>query len=247
MTDLRLQHPFDIALPVPELEERECPALQSDLLEAAIITSNQYRLGNDDFRSQPCISRPLDYYRDLYERRDRQTAINHLNKRQNIDWRTSSLHVSNTDPRLTWSIDEHYLDMLVCVSEDIGLAILLPNDRDHTFTFSFDFKQRHRQFSAKFAKLGFDAKSSFLYIGKSTSHDDVFIAWATVESLLEEGERVEVGLCTGKTTLSQDHYRITVMFFAYALTKLGQRGVWVHNRYPDLEDEKEFSDASNIL
>ena len=128
MTYSRIQHPFDIALPVPELEETECPTLQLDLLEAVIITSNQYRLGNDDVRSQPCISRPLDYHRDFYERRDRQAIINHLGKHQNIDWRISSFHVSNTDLCLTWSIDEHYLDMLVCVSEDIGLAILFPNE-----------------------------------------------------------------------------------------------------------------------
>ena len=115
--------------------------------------------------------------------------------------------------------------MLVCVSRDIGLAVLIPSQRYHSFTFNFDFKQLHRQFSAKFAKLGFDAKSSFLFIGKSNTHDDVFIAWAPIESLHGQEERVEVGLCTGKTTLNQVHYRMTIIFFAYVLEKLGRRGV----------------------
>jgi len=209
--DPRLSHPFDLALPPPALEETECPARQADLLEAAITTSalNRQRVDDAEFFSQPSSSRRLSHYRDIYQRSDRHSAINLLTRRQKIDWSSSDYHISNQDHRLLWGIPHQYLDMIVCVSRDIGLGILLPNERNHTFTFQFDFQQPHRQFSAKFAKLGFDAKSSFLWVGKSPSHDDVFVAWAPIESLTEAGDQVEVGLCTGKTNLSQEHYRIT--------------------------------------
>lgn len=246
----RLEHPFDVALAAPELEETEFPALQSDLLEAALTTSiyNRRSLVDSEFFNQECQSQPLSYMERLYQRNDRRGAIEFLFKRHNIDWATSEHHISNKDPRIVWSNRDHYIDMLVCVSRDIGLSILLPNERDHTFTFEFKFDCRHRQFSAKFAKLGFDAKSSFLWIGKSTSHDDVFVAWAPIASLTAEGDDVEVGLSTGKTQLSLKHYRITVMFFAFVMALLPEsRGLWVSEEYPDLDDDNAFEEASNIL
>ena len=251
-THPRLDHPFDLAHAPPQLEESECPALQSDLLEAAITSSdfNPLATSAEDFFNQQCTSRPLAYFRNIYETDNRQSAIDLLTKRNKINWVNSNYHISNKDTRLVWSNPNHYVDLLVCVARDIGLGILLPNERDHTFTFEFDFTSPYRQFSAKFAKLGFDAKSSFLWVGRSTSHDDVFIAWAPINSLTTGvGEQVEVGLSTGKTTLSQRHYRITVMFFAFVLNELGERGIWLVEPYPNIEEDNEdvIMNASNIL
>jgi hypothetical protein len=245
---LLLEHPFDLSLPAPQLEESDCPP-QSDLLEAAITSAAfaRQRSLDSNFFIQPCTSIPLSVMEKIYTAQDRQAAIKMLGKRQKIDWTTSEYHISNTNPMLTWNTDENYIDMLVCVSTNIGLSILFPTQRDHTYTVKFDFRQSFRPFSAKFAKLGFDAKSSFLWIGKSTSHEDIFIAWAPVGSLTNDGEQVEVGLCTGNTLLSEQHYRLTVMFFAFVMNKLAHRGLWLDTPYPSLHDKDEFKNASNIL
>jgi hypothetical protein len=243
----RLQHPYDLALAAPGLEETEFPAHQTDLLEAAITTAAHNRQGilsNVEFFTQPCATTGLEYMEKIYQRNNRRSAIELLTHRHKVDWAKSSYHISNKDPNVVWSTPHHYIDMLVCVSKDIGLKILLPNGRHHTFTFEFKFDRPHREFSAKFAKLGFDAKSSFLWVGKSISHDDVFIAWAPIE---ENGDEVKVGLATGTTKLSVEHYRMTVMFFAFAFEMLGERGLYVAERYPALDDNDEFVAASNIL
>jgi hypothetical protein len=250
MDPTRLEHPFDVALAAPELEETECPALQSDLLEAALTTSlyNQRRLTDAEFFNQECRTYSLANMQKIYDRNDKPSAIQLLSKRHKIDWVTSQFHISNQNPLVVWSNPDHYIDMLVFVSRDIGLSILLPNERDIAFTFQFDFTNRQRQFSAKFAKLGFDAKSSFLWVGKSNSHDDVFVAWAPIDSLVENGEEVEVGLSTGKTELSLKHYRITIMFFAFVMSKLEDtRGLWIEETYPDLDNKDEFEYATNFL
>lgn len=246
----RLHHPFDLALPAPELGEIESPAPQSELLEAAISTAAYYQNMTRDanFFAQSCKTQTLAFMETNFQRDDRKSAINLLTKRHKIDWTASNHHITNKHPNLSWSNPDHYIDMVVCVSKDIGVSILLPKERDHTFTFQFDFTKSSRQFSAKFAKLGFDAKSSFLWVGRSSSHDNVFIAWAPTESLTGDGEQVKVGLCTGYTDLSDEHYRITVMFFAFVLEKLqSRRGLCVFEEYPPLDDKDQFSDASNIL
>jgi hypothetical protein len=245
---LLLEHPFDLSLAAPQLEDSDCPH-QSDLIEAATTSTAfaQQRL-DSNFFIQPCTSLSLSVMEKIYNKQDRQAAITMLGKRHKIDWTTSEYHVLNTNPMLTWNADQNYIDMLVCVSTNIGLSILLPTQRDHTYNVKFDFRNRYRPFSAKFAKLGFDAKSSFLWVGKSTSHEDIFIAWAPSESLTNEGEEVEVGLCTGNTQLSAEHFRLTVMFFAFVMEKLGHRGLWVSTKYPALDEKSkpEFDNASNI-
>lgn len=247
--ELLLEHPYDVALAAPQMEETESPGLQADVLEAAITATafDRQRLEDAHFFAQSCISSPLSLMETIYQMQDRRAAINILAKRHTVNWTDSEYHISNRDPRLVWNTNSHYIDMLVCVSRDIGLSLLIPNERNHAFTFQFDFSKPYRQFSPKFAKLGFDAKSSFLWIGKSTSHEDVFVAWAPIASLTSEGDQVDVGLCTGKTQLSDEHYRLTVMFFAFVMEKLGRRGIWVKDRYPSLKERDEFEAASNIL
>ena len=243
-----LDHPFDIALAEPTLEEVECPASQRDLLDAALANNNR-KSSHDDFFSQPCISRPLSYMETIFNQNNRRAAMEILGRRHQIQWKNSEYHVSNQHPNLTWNMNHHYIDMVVFVSTGIGLSILLPNERDHAFAFQFHFEQPHRKFSAKFAKLGFDARGSFLWVGKCGGCEDVFIAWATIESLGGNGpgEDVGVGLASGPTQLSVQHYRITVVFFAFVFEKLGERGIWLFEEYPDLNDEEAFKGASNIL
>jgi len=58
---------------------------------------------------------------------------------------------------------------------------------------------------------------------------------------------VEVGVASGPTQLKTAHYRMTVMFFALVISKLSQRGIWVSERYPKLDDKEAFKYATNIM
>lgn len=244
-----INHPYDVALPHPALEDSDSPASQSDLHEATLTNAPYDRTGDEDnFYQQPRITRDLSFMEGTFSRGNRRTAMEILAKRHEIEWRNSEYHVRADDPMLTWQVDQHYIDMTICVARGLGLRMLLPNTRDHDFSFDFDFRQKHIRFSAKFAKLGFDPKASFLWIGRSRS-EDVFIAWAPNDTVYtESSDDTNTGRASdGSTRLNDKHYFITVMLFAFMIKKLGHRGIWVDEEYPELDDEQNVQDATNIL
>lgn len=51
----------------------------------------------------------------------------------------------------------------------------------------------------------------------------------------------------GSSCLSEQHYWITVTFFAFVITKAGYRDTIIHDPYLDLTDADAFKATSNIL
>ena len=251
------EHAFDIAIPHPALHDVASTASQSDILEAVLNAApyNSTHNVNDTpetFFAKPRITRDLNFISSAFHRGDRRTAIECLAKRHQIDWKSSEHVIANDNPMLSWSVHQHHIDMTVFVAKGLGLGLIIPPIRDHDFLFEFDFSQRQRTFSPKFARLGFDPENACLWIGHYYSAQ-TYIAWAPNDALPssphynESLDRINVSRDSRATTLATIHYRITVMFFAFVIEKLGLRGITVFDEYPDVQVDAEFKHASNIL
>lgn len=144
-----------------------------------------------------------------------------------------------------WSIDRHYIDMLVCVGRDIGLGAIIPNQHMNSlYALQIDFRHKNKEFKAKHNRLGFNPTGSLLWIGRMPSGDDMWIAFVQEENDNEDSDCVEP---SSTTCLSEQHYQITVMFFAFVLSQCGYRDIVVHERYPDISRRNAVSEATNFL
>ena len=86
-----------------------------------------------------------------------------------------------------------------------------------------------------------------LWIGRSALGEDAWIAWVPTNALDASDE--DIGLGSGKedTTLSQKHYRMTVMFLAAMLCRIGHRDIIVPTQYPNVTDDDEYEHATNLM
>jgi len=117
------------------------------------------------------------------------------------------------------------------VSASIGLWAATPNiNVDHNYVFNLDLTKPYRDFKGKYGKLGFDPKGRILFIGKSRN-DDVWLAMAPWSFFDDSADNMPAGHVTGDARLSTKHYRMLVMFFAYLLSQLPDRGFTCIDKY----------------
>jgi hypothetical protein len=242
-----LQVPFDVALPPPNLQTDDAPN-QSIALTAALFGHDIDHDGENRFEDQRRRRRPLSYFQQMYEHKQTYQALHLLSNRTEVDFLGSPHITRNDDEDLAWNVDRHFLDLMICVGNGLGLGALLPNLQvHHNYEMTLDLKQPYRSFSAKFAKLGFDPQGCMQWIGRSPASEDVWLAWIPRASLVEGCEDVPVGTCSGNTQLKTSHYRMSVMFLAKMLRDIGVQDILVWEDYPSLDDDTEFQMATNIM
>ena len=154
---------------------------QSITLTAALSQAAAIQNQADQFHHQRKEKRKLDYFATLYEQNDKQTALQLLMRRKEIDLEESQYLAGEEE--LAWQVESHYLDMQICVGSGLGLAAMLPNIAiHHAVEFRLMLRQRFRRFSAKYAKLGFDPTGCMLWIGRSNGGEDTWLAWVPIDS-----------------------------------------------------------------
>ena len=186
--------------------------------------------------------------KETFMRRQTSKAINQLNARCKIKI-DREMQIPNNDQNIYWGLREHRLDYLLTVSAEIGLWAATPNvNTDHNYILSMELNKPYRDFKGKYGKLGFDPKGRILHIGKS-KNNDVWLAMAPLSFFDESEETAPAGHVTGDTRLSTKHYRMIVIFFAYLLSKLNDRGFTCLDMYGiSLTDiDPYFSIYTNIL
>jgi hypothetical protein len=238
---------FDVAA-TPSHLDAEDGLDQSVALQAACLRNALQQDEADRFHSRTRKRRPLSYFADVYAKKDGFRALRTLTQRTEINFEDSEYVTRHTDESLAWAVETHFLDLQICVGDGLGLAAMLPNvGTHHALEFRLELRHRTRRFQAKYAKLGFDPTNSMLWIGRSSSGEDAWLAW--VPSELNDGDDEDVAVGSGKedTMLQEKHYRMTVMFFATMLQRIGHRDIIVNNEYPSLTDEMEFKYATNIM
>jgi hypothetical protein len=200
------------------------------------------------FHHQAKEERTLDYFAKLYEQDDKRRAVQLLTRRNEIKLEGSQYLSFYDDEELAWQIESHYLDMQICVGGGLGLAAILPNVTiHHSVEFRLVLGKRFRRFSAKYAKLGFEPTNCMLWIGRSSSGEDSWLAWVPKDSMGPTSEDVAAGSGKEDTTMSEKHYRIAAMFLADMLRRIGHRDIIVNERYPDVMDDDAFYHATNAV
>ena len=245
--DQAIQPHFDVAHAPAHMVADDGPD-QNITLIAALEASAAIEDQTSRFHHQIKEPRNLDYFAKLYERKDKQAALHLLTRRREIILEGSKHLTEHNDENIAWRVDSHYLDMFICVGRGLGLAAMLPNIAiHHSLEFRLVLGMRLRRFSAKYAKLGFDATNCMLWIGRSSSGEDTWLAWVPNDCLGAAAEDVPAGSGKEDTIMSEKHYRIAVMFLADMLRRIGHRDITVTVPYPDLEDDADFACATNAL
>ncbi|KIL55667.1 hypothetical protein M378DRAFT_17747 [Amanita muscaria Koide BX008] len=238
---------FDVAATPAHLQADDGPD-QSITLTAALCPDAAVQRQADRFYSQPKGEVKLDALAKLYCQSKEQNALQLLTRRHEITISGSQYVERHDEPTLAWEVPSHFLDLQICVGRGLGLAAMIPNvGIHHAIEFSLDLHNRTRQFNAKYAKLGFDPKKCMLWIGRSSSGEDTWLAWVPTDNLGPTAE--DVPPATGKedTVMSQEHYRIAVMFLSSMLACMNHRGITVTDNYPDLTSDNAFRLATNAL
>jgi hypothetical protein len=238
---------FDVSQPPAHLRAEDRPD-QDITLTAALSMAAAVENQAERFHHQPKKTLRLDELAGVYERKDAHRALRTLTRRNELSLTNSEYVDVHDDERLTWQVQAHYLDLRICVGSGLGLAAMLPNIAiHHAMEFRMDLFQRSRRFSAKYAKLGFAPSNCMLWIGRSSSGEDSWLGLVPTESLGIDAEDVPVGTGKEDTVMQERHYRITVMFLADMLQRIGYRDVTVTTRYPDVDDDEDYRFASNVM
>jgi hypothetical protein len=237
-----LPHPFNLSI-VPENLHAD-DALPQSVAQDAILSAHLGDLEESArFYAQTPTLRSLNYMRRVYERNEKAKAYKMLSGRHRLQYDDPDCVTPSDSLNIKWSIDRHYVDMLVCVGREIGLGAIIPNQHINSlYAVQLDFRHKNKVFKiAKHNRLGFDPTGCLLWIGKMPSGDDMWIAW------VQENGDEEEDILLSSTCLSEQHYRITVMFFAFVMSQCGYRDIVVHERYPDISRPNTVAEATNFL
>ena len=238
-----LSQPFDLSQIPATLTVEQCPSQNTALLVVNFAPDS-----NTDeerwFNAPVHQTKSLSYFQRLYEEEHSHTALDLLSRHMKIDFQSQNYTTDNDLMTIAWDLNEHYLDMMVCIGNGLGLGAMIPNQAINSlYQVDLDFSHPIQNFTTRYADLGFNPKNSMLWIGKMPTSEDVWIGWVPKKASEDEEEESDIK----NTRLSQHHYRATVMFFARMLSLIGYRDIIVRDHYPDLLEEDEFLAASNIM
>ncbi|KAG2130918.1 hypothetical protein DEU56DRAFT_914676 [Suillus clintonianus] len=186
-----------------------------------------------------------------FKKGDKAAAINLLHRRSLLRF-DNDLCYDNEDQMLLWDASNHFLDFCLIVGGSIGLHALLPNKLvDHTFSIALNLCLPSRLFCPKFGKLGFDPTGCMMAIGTGPACQ-FWLAFCPQENLDDLDIANNVPLLSerqhGDTRLSSSHFRMAVMFMAYALSRIPNLPIYVMHHYGTDDDLSAWriKDVSNI-
>jgi hypothetical protein len=252
-----LESPFNVALLPPNFVTDDAPG--QDLAMASAMMAPD-RFNKQDDSQGFFVVRPktitLSKLERWYTEGRAGNAIALLDGRKEISF--EGIHTVSADDRgLSWTMDRSFLDLMVCVGKGLGLGPVIPNlNVHHGFIFKLDLSKPYRHFTAKNVKLGFDPTGSMLWIGRSPSGEDVWLAFVTRESQ-EDSDDEDIRATrsrrfqgTGRTTssvLNVLQQRRVIMFLAKAIQNTQHLDIVVDEEYPNVEDDADYRFATNVL
>ncbi|KAG1758543.1 hypothetical protein EDD22DRAFT_997786 [Suillus occidentalis] len=242
--------PFDLA-DVPSSVEAEDPLPQSDVLECLFLTQEGGRSAGRTWEQTKVQAVNLSTLARAFKKGDKATAIALLQRRSVLRF-DDDLCYDNEDEMLAWDASNHFLDFCLVVGGSIGLHALLPNKVvDHTFSIALNLCLPARLFRPKFGKLGFDPTGCMMAIGTGPSCE-YWLAFCPQENLDDLDVANTAPLLSdrqhGDTRLSSSHFRMAVMFLAYALSKNPNLPIYIMHQYGTEDDLTAWriKDVSNI-
>ncbi|KAG2063361.1 hypothetical protein BDR04DRAFT_1163843 [Suillus decipiens] len=242
--------PFDLA-DVPSSVEADDALPQSKIFECLFMSQDGGHSTGRTWEQTKVQSVNLSTLAKTFKKGDKATAINFLHRRSVLRL-DDDFYYDNEDEMLAWDASHHFLDFCLVVGGSIGLHALLPNKVvDHTFSIALNLCLPARLFRPKFGKLGFDPTGCMLAIGTGPSCE-YWLAFCPQENLDDLDIANNVPLLSdrrhGDTRLSSSHFRMVVMFLAYALSNNPNLPIYVMHRYGTDDDLSAWriKDVSNI-
>jgi hypothetical protein len=212
--------------------EAEDHVSQQELQQAMQLRMSHYR-PSQEYDNLPKVNVRLSQLRDICMNDNVQAAFAVLKKRARVTIDDDMKIPPTSADLLAWTANQHMLDYMLVVSADIGVWAAMPSIASSpTHTLYIDLSKPYQEFRGfKYGRLGFDPKGRMLYIGRSANEEH----WLALAPRTFVGRTPEEdsppGECSGRTTLSETHYRILVMFLAEVLSKLPHRCHDLHNPY----------------
>jgi hypothetical protein len=243
--------PFDLA-DVPSSVEADDALPQSQVFESIFVHQEGLQPSGRTWEQTKVQSVKLSTLARTFEMRDKATAINLLHRRTNLRI-DSDLAYRPDDEMLAWDGSKHFLDFLLVVGGSIGLDVFLPNKVvDHTFSISLNLCLQRREFRPKFGKLGFDPTGCMMALGSGPS-SELWLGFCPRENMEDLTVANDVPLINekkhGDTRLSYPHFRMAVMFLAFALSQNASLPIYVMHQYgTDNNDMSKWmiKDVTNI-
>jgi len=211
-------HPEDLD-DIPEHLAAEDSIPQEEVSNSILheIMRSSAESDNYDIREPKDLT--LSHLKSLYEKNLHSHVIQIMRKYRARVKLTGEDMYSHQDPNVAWKAGSaHKLDYICALGNTLGIHAALTNTRvNDEYEFILHPKPA-KQFSGKYAQLGFDQAASLLYIG-SRPGEEVYLCMVPTDTLLPSFDTPPpVGLCTGSTTLSPDHARILTIFICYCLS-----------------------------
>ncbi|KAI6038200.1 hypothetical protein EDC04DRAFT_2896706 [Pisolithus marmoratus] len=179
----------------------------------------------------------LSKLRTIFETGASQKAISRLMRRQSIKVDDMFLH-DHDDANLAWRAMDHHLDLVILVTEAVGLHAILPTvDSDPTYTFKLDLHHPQRQWRAKHVDLGFDPSGRMMYLG-THYQEEVWMAmvprsFVAVRQWGIDNRRDNMAHIEAVTTaVTPNQFCMMVSFLAKQLQSIGFKDIYMREEYP---------------
>ncbi|KAG1803891.1 uncharacterized protein HD556DRAFT_1303877 [Suillus plorans] len=233
-----LSSPDDEASPF-NLDEED-PLQQREVFDGIFLAREGQDNTSPTWEQTPICNMLLSAFERLFCRKDKSSAATSLLRRTNLCIDPQFTYASD-DSRLLWDASRHFLDFVLVVSGTLGLDAFLPNTiSDHTFTFR-----------PKFGKLGFNPTGSMMAIGNGSACK-LWLGFCPLANVEDLSVADEAPLLNekkhGDTRLSSRHFRMAVMFMAYALAKIPTMPIHLMHTYGTDEDFSSWKikDITNL-
>ncbi|KAG2045993.1 hypothetical protein BDR06DRAFT_1015119 [Suillus hirtellus] len=236
---------------VPSGVESEDPLQQREVFDGIFLAREGEDNTGPTWEQTPICNMPLSAFERLFRRKDKSSAASYLLRRTNLRIDPKFTYASD-DSRLLWDASKHFLDFVLVVSGAMGLDAFLPNTiSDHTFIVTLDFRLQTKQFKPKFGKLGFDPTGSMMAIGNGSACE-LWLGFCPLINVEDLSVADEAPLLNekkhGDTRLSSRHFRMAVMFIAYALAKIPTMPIHLTHAFGTDEDFSlwKIKDVTNL-
>ena len=118
--------PYDLAH-IPDILSVEDSPGQQTALQAVFFAPESDTDEETRFYGQVQYSKSLKFFERLYKEKQSHMALDLLSKRVKVDFRSDSFLTPADDNMIAWDTNHHYLDMMVCVGNGLGLCVIILN------------------------------------------------------------------------------------------------------------------------
>jgi hypothetical protein len=204
------------------------------LLDQVTVVSAE---GTAEFHRAPIKDVPVSRFRRDFQEGRENAAMRRLMSRNRVVFEKDDL-VDHDDAKLAWGQDTHYLDFIMAVPRNPGFAAIMPTrQRDHNWVWEASFQQRHRRWSVKYGKLGFDPTGRMLLLGKANGQN-VWCAMVPKEFFDDETcfEKYTDDPRDADLLMPVGRYRRLMMFWALLFSSAQIKDIDITNEYPPTID-----------